>query len=142
MSLQVNFYSINNVADEFIKFAVIMAKYNNKWVYCRHKERDTYEIPGGRREKGEKIIDTAFRELYEETGAIDFSLNEVCVYSVTIDDTTSYGMLYFADIKILGKLPEDMEMAEIIFCDTIPERLTYPNIQPILFEKVRNTFYD
>ena len=26
-----------------------------KWVFCRHKERNTWEIPGGHREMGEAI---------------------------------------------------------------------------------------
>lgn len=30
----------------------------NKWVFCKHKERETYEVPGGHRESGETITDT------------------------------------------------------------------------------------
>ncbi|MFR7445451.1 MAG: NUDIX domain-containing protein [Sellimonas intestinalis] len=43
---------------------------------------ETYEVPGGHREAGETIDETARRELYEETGATDFDLFPVCVYSV------------------------------------------------------------
>lgn len=42
--VEVKFY--DNVADEFLKFAVIISKTDNKWVFCKHKERETYEIPG------------------------------------------------------------------------------------------------
>lgn len=28
-------------------------------VFCKHKERETYEIPGGHRDAGEAIEDTA-----------------------------------------------------------------------------------
>jgi len=38
-------------------------------VFCKHKDRDTFEFPGGHREKDEKIEETAKRELWEETGA-------------------------------------------------------------------------
>ena len=55
--LNVKFY--DNVADNFLEFAVIIAKTNGKWVFCRHKDRDTYEIPGGHRESGETIFETA-----------------------------------------------------------------------------------
>ncbi|WP_235900841.1 NUDIX hydrolase [Inconstantimicrobium porci] len=42
-NMKVNFY--DSVEDKFLKFAVIIAKYNGKYVFCKHKERDTYEIP-------------------------------------------------------------------------------------------------
>ena len=37
-----------------------------------HKERDTWESPGGHIDEGETPLEAAERELYEETGAIDF----------------------------------------------------------------------
>lgn len=78
--LEVNFY--DQVADNLLKFAVIIAKTEGKWVFCKHKERDTYEIPGGHRELGETIMDNAKRELMEETGATEFHIKPICVYSV------------------------------------------------------------
>lgn len=53
-NLTVNFY--DSVSDEKLKFAVIIAKTNGKWVFCKHKERDTYEVAGGHREAGEDIL--------------------------------------------------------------------------------------
>ena len=35
------------------------------------------------REVGEDILETAKRELQEETGAIQFDIKPICVYSVT-----------------------------------------------------------
>ena len=65
--LEVKFY--DSVDDFLLKFAVIVSQSNGKWVFCKHKERDTYEVPGGHREAGESILETAKRELQEETGA-------------------------------------------------------------------------
>lgn len=65
--LEVKFY--DTVDDSLLKFAVIISQSNGKWVFCKHKERDTYEVPGGHREAGENILETAKRELQEETGA-------------------------------------------------------------------------
>ena len=59
--MKVKFFDLN--ADKPLKYAVICARYNGKWVFCKHKERDTYEIPGGHREDGEDIEATAKREL-------------------------------------------------------------------------------
>ena len=42
-----------------IQFAVIISKTQNKYVFCKHKDRDTWEVPGGHRESQENIIDTA-----------------------------------------------------------------------------------
>ncbi len=64
--LEVCFY--DEIEDELLTFAVVIAKTGGKWVLCRHRERDTYEVPGGHREKGETILEAAERELREETG--------------------------------------------------------------------------
>lgn len=46
---EVKFYE--NIEDERLKFAVIISKTQNKYVFCKHKDRDTWEIPGGKREQ-------------------------------------------------------------------------------------------
>lgn len=134
----VNFYEY--VEDSLLEFAVIIARYRGKWVFCKHRERTTFECPGGRRESGEKILDTAKRELYEETGALEYELWPICVYSVcNIKDGSveaeTYGMLYYAEIGTLGKLPES-EIERTYLFDHLPEQWTYPEIQPVLMEKV------
>ena len=62
--VEVKFY--DSVDDKLLKFAVIIAKTNGKWVFCKHRERDTYEVPGGHRENGEDILEAAKRELRED----------------------------------------------------------------------------
>ena len=52
--VEVKFYE--DVDDSLLKFAVIIAKTNGKWVFCKHRDRDTYEVPGGHREDGEEIL--------------------------------------------------------------------------------------
>ena len=128
--VEVNFYE--QVADSLLKFAVILAKTGGKWVFCKHRERDTYEFPGGHREPGETILETAARELQEETGAIDFTLKPVCAYSVKGDE--SFGMLFAADITSFEKELHS-EIEKILITDTPVENWTYPLIQPRLFEE-------
>ena len=55
--LAVKFYE--DVKDELLRFAVVIAKHDGKWVLCKHKERETLEFPGGHRETGEAIAETA-----------------------------------------------------------------------------------
>ena len=132
----------DNVSDELLKFAVIISKTNGKWVFCKHKERETYEVPGGRREVGEFIIETAKRELVEETGAVDFDMKPICVYSVKgktrvneNENDESFGMLYFADIYSLGEINSEME--KILITDTLVTDWTYPLSQPKLIDEAK-----
>ena len=136
--VEVKFY--DGVADELLKFAVIISKANEKWIFCKHKERDTYEVPGGHREPNETIIETAKRELYEETGALEFDIVPICVYSVIgknrVNQTgeETYGMLFFADIKAFeNELHSEME--SVFFFDALPTEWTYPLIQPLLIDE-------
>ena len=129
------------IEDSLLKFAVIVSKSNGKWVFCKHKERDTYECPGGHRENGENIDDTAKRELYEETGALEYSLKPVCVYSVVSSDVETFGMLYFAEIsQFEDELHSEIEKVELF--EYLPEKWTYPLIQPLLVKEVQRRGYD
>ncbi|WP_353093185.1 NUDIX domain-containing protein [Tissierella praeacuta] len=133
--IKVNFYDLNTVEDIKLQFAVIMAKYRGKWIFVRHKERSTWEIPGGHREINEDINFTASRELKEETGAKNFRILPVCIYSVTRNETKSFGQLFYSEVESLDELPNS-EIGEIRLFDTIPQGLTYPLIQPYLFERI------
>ena len=140
--VKVKFY--DEVDDKLLKFAVIVAKSYNKWVFCKHRERNTYEIPGGHREDGESIMDTANRELHEETGAIEYTLKPVCVYSVTapdnFDGVETFGMLFYADIlSFENELYNEIE--RIIITEHLVDQWTYPLIQPKLIEEAKRRGY-
>lgn len=156
---KVQFYE--EVEDHLLKYAVIIARAGDQWVFCKHRDRETYEVPGGHREPGEKIDDTARRELYEETGAVRYTLQPVCVYSVTVMDGSegqeeadvisvrsesctgrpgicgteeSFGMLYYARIDTFE--PElHSEIEKILLTKELPGEWTYPEIQPRLLEE-------
>ena len=135
--IKVQFY--DQAEDQKLRFAVIVTKTEGHWVFCKHRERNTLEVPGGHREPGEDILTAAKRELYEETGAVDFSIEPVCVYSVTapwnFEGQETFGMLYHADVKAFD--PElHNEIERIVIQDDLPDAWTYPDIQPVLIQEV------
>lgn len=143
--VEVRFY--DEIEDKFLKFAVIISKTNGNWVFCKHKERDSYEVPGGHREEGENILETAKRELKEETGAVDFEIQPICVYSVKgktrINEELgeeTFGMLFIANITTFE---EELysEIEKILITPNLIDNWTYPLIQPkLLDEAMRREF--
>ena len=123
------------------KYVVTFALYQNKWIVCRHKDRNTWETSGGHIEPNETPLQAARRELYEETGALDFVIVPVCDYWACSEPheseniTWSNGQVFFADVKSIGELPES-EMECIDYFETFPENLTYPDITKELLPHV------
>ena len=80
------------------------------------------------------------RELQEETGAVEFEIKPICVYSVTgktrVNDTgeETFGLLCFAEITEFEKELHS-EMEKVVLMDELPKNWTYPLIQPKLIEK-------
>jgi 8-oxo-dGTP diphosphatase len=116
-------------------FAIVAALYHGRWIWVRHRDRQTWELPAGHVEPGETATQAARRELYEETGALDFTLVPVVSYRGDFPDQTVYGLVFLAVIRSIGPLPEH-EIAEISMETRIPEVLTYPMIQPLFFQYV------
>jgi len=132
---EVAFFDSLYEPDTVLTYSVISSRYMDKWIFVRHQRRQTYEIAGGHIEEGESSFEAAGRELMEETGALSFTLECVATYSVKKDGETGWGRLYFAEVQELGPIPDDSEIAEIVFLDTIPLVPTHPDIQPHLFRK-------
>ena len=134
----VRFY--DQVEDQKLRFAVIVTRTDGHWVFCKHRERSTLEVPGGHREPGEDILAAAKRELYEETGAVSFTIEPVCVYSVTapwnFDEQETFGMLFYADVTAFEKELHS-EIERIVIRDELPDAWTYPDIQPCLIRELQ-----
>ena len=129
--LPVKLHDLGSVSDLELTRVVCVCRYDGKWVYSKHKERNTWEIPGGHIEDGETWLEAAKRELYEETGAIDVEIEPICLYSIS-----TYALLCYANIKKFEKLP-DFEMEEIGLFDNEPDNLTYPDTYHLFFKTVK-----
>ncbi len=133
--MKVSFYN-SAEQNNNLKYAVIAAKYKNLWIFVRRKNSITWEIPGGHIEKFESADSAAERELIEETGAVKFTLRPICIYSVENDNhEISFGKLYYADVTEI-RFTAEYEIEEIIFKPEFPDNLSYPDIQPLLMQKV------
>ena len=121
----------DHASDNLLRFAVILAHCGEELVLCRHRDRTTWEFPGGHREADEGIAETAARELREETGARAFELEALCHYAVEDGGEERLGMLFHA--RIFSFEPElRCEIQEIRRTRTLPDNWTYPEIQPAL----------
>ena len=115
------------IADPYT-YAIIVSRYQGRWIWVKHKERITWELPAGHVEYGESPLEAAHRELYEETGALDYSIHPVVSYEGIYQGKPVFGMVFLAEIHEIGKMP-DFEIGETGLFDGIPEELTYPEIQ-------------
>lgn len=117
------------------KYVVVLSEYEGKILLSRHKRRSTWETQGGHVEAGETPMEAAKRELYEESGAVDFDIFPLCDYWAGDKGTDNWanGMVFRAVIHKLGPIPES-EMAEVKPFEALPENLTYPAITPVLFQ--------
>lgn len=124
------------IPGESIRYVLIAARHKGKWLFCRHASRQSWELPGGKRERGESARQAAERELREETGAERFGLIPVTAYSIIKSDVR-HGMLYMAEVTTLNNALHH-EIAEVKLSDSLPSKLRFPDIQPGLFAIAQN----
>lgn len=138
MSFTVHFYEEAPEGAEQA-YAVIIARYHGKLLWCRHRERDTWEIPGGHIEPGESALQAAHRELQEETAASSYTLTPLCWYNLIFDNGHIGRASLLCTAEVTAFSPEGLhsEIAEIRSFDEPPANLTYPLIQPFLLKEAK-----
>ena len=121
-----------SVDDSELTYVVMGAQYQGQWIFVRHRDRQSWEMPAGHIEAGEGPDRAAVRELYEEAGVVNSSLTVISDYSVSEGGKTAFGRLYCAKVNELEALPEH-EIEEIKLSRELPSHLTYPEVQTLLF---------
>lgn len=119
------------------RFAVVFAVYKGKWIFCKHKNRKSWENPGGHIVAGETPLEAAKRELFEETGAVDFDIEPLCDYwangKLNGINMPAHGQVYFANVHTFSDIPSQSEMETICLSDVLPNLLTYPDYTNEIF---------
>ena len=110
-----------------ITYVRMVVKYNEKFVLCYHRNSKKWDCVGGRVEKCESPLAAAKRELFEETGAVDFDIVPVRDYERFLEDGTFYNnnREYFVNVLKFSDLPDGSEMEKIGFFDKIPDDFRY-----------------
>lgn len=87
-------------------------------------------------------MEAAERELFEETGALQYHLAPVLDYgtyptgqALGGGNGSNHGVVFIAHVERLGPLPQS-EMAQIALFEGYPEHITYPQITPFLLPGV------
>ena len=123
------------------KYTVIFTSYQGKWIFSRHRTRNTWETQGGHIETNETPLECAKRELFEESGITDADIYPVCDYLGFTPQTCSTGIVFLAVTHSLGTLPES-EIAETKIFDVLPAELTYPLTLPSLYAEAEKFLKD
>jgi 8-oxo-dGTP diphosphatase len=94
-------------------YVLVFAFYQGRLLFTRHQKRG-WEIPGGTREPGEFPVQTAVREVYEETGAEVAALEPIGQYVIESPHAPDMvKTIYVADICAVHPLPSGFETEEV-----------------------------
>lgn len=121
---------------------LIFAFYEGRIVITRHKNRG-WELPGGTKKVGEPIIQTALREMYEETGGELDSIEKIGQYLIMENEELNIVKnIYVARVAILRGLPVGFETDSVKLLNVLPEYnqiIDDPSYSPLMKDEVYPT---
>jgi 8-oxo-dGTP diphosphatase len=89
---------------------LVLCKYQESWLLTDHKLRG-WEFPGGKKENGETLEQSAAREVYEETGGIVSKLSFVGEYQVSSEGPVGSFIkrIYYAEVDNINPRNDYLE---------------------------------
>ncbi len=93
---------------EEARHVLVICQFGDDWLLTHHKTRGL-EFPGGKMEEGESLEDTAFREVYEETGAQISELTKIGEYRVTDPKGTFVKAVFLGRVEQLNEKSDYLE---------------------------------
>ena len=115
-----------------VTYVVIAVRYGGGWLFVRHRKRGGYELAAGHPDKGEDSVEAAVRELMEETGALDFTMEPVTYYYVDNGSGRKYGRLFLAYVDTLGEIIDKNEIEGVRVFSRLPRRLSLSEVMTFL----------
>jgi len=102
-------------ADRESLFAMVipLVPEQGRFLIAHHRWRDTWELPSGKVEPGERPTQTAERELLEEMGAQVDRLRPLGILLTRLGKAPGQGHLYWGEVIRWGDLPRGSEMDEV-----------------------------
>lgn len=137
--ITVQMIGIDSVLQD-LSYVAIAARYDQGWLFIKHRKRGGYELPAGHPDHGESSEAAAARELSEETGAEDFTIEPVSYYSVESGGEIQYGRLFLAEVRLLGEITDSNEIEEVGLFSELPRDLSLKEVMTILFLRAEEFF--
>ncbi|WP_062104488.1 NUDIX domain-containing protein [Bacillus niameyensis] len=109
-----------NTVDAPLTHALVVARYQGKYLLMFNNWRQHWELPGGIIDPGETARECAERELMEETNQTvpALTFKGLMKFRLKPDDRLEYGALYSGELTNLQLFSKNDEAEQIILWDT------------------------
>ena len=110
-----------------INYVRVVMKHNGKFVLPFHRQSQKWDWVGGGVKKDETALEAMKRELFEETGAVDYDIFPIFDHESFNENGTHFNnaRTYYAIVREFANLPDESEMDKIGFFDKIPVDFRY-----------------
>lgn len=137
-----------NMVKEVSAGAIVYTIENNKplFLLVQHNHGNHFSFPKGHIEKGESIMETAKREVYEETGImIEFTSDKMQVNTYLMPNGVYKDVYYFlakASNHVIKFPKDEIRHAGWYNYDQVLQYLTYDNDKIIFLKLVKELKYE